>query len=196
MNLTDHKVVSHYDSSEIINIVCQCLIFIIGLFLHNKIFHVYNNERSKTWLIQTSHAVIISIHWGVRIPFQTVTHFVPNLSGVIGSWICYVGAFNTFYGFQELTVYSLWIAIEKYVLIVHNLKARLFGEEKLEKLFCWLHICYPLLSSMIAMITTNYDTRAEVKSCLGIDDYTLESSNTTSSGRSSFLFCDVSYCKL
>ena len=191
MALSDYKEVLDDNASQIANLVCQCSLFTLGLFLHHKIYHVYNVERSKTWLIHTSHAMIISIHWLVRIPFQTVTYFVPNLSSVIGSWICYFGAFITFLGYQEGMAYSLWIAIEKYVLIVHHQKVRLFGEEKLEKLFLRLSIGYPLVLSIIAMITANYDVRAEVKSCFGMDNHTLQSNNTTSSG--SAFSCDVTY---
>lgn len=189
----EKKIIYDSDTSQIVHLVCQCFIYILGFFLHYKIVHVYNLERSPTWLNQISHAVIGSVHWGVRVPFTAVTHFVPNLSNVTGSWICYIGAFVSFYGFQELTARSLWIAIEKYVLMVHTLKARVFGEEKIGKIMLIVHICYPLLASIIAMITTNYDTRAEVKSCFGVVDDSIPSSNMTSSGKSSFLFCDVSY---
>lgn len=102
-----------------------------------------------------------------------------------------MGGCITFYGYQEGMAYSLWVAIEKYVLIVHNQKARFIGEEKIEKLFYGLSICYPLVLSIIAMMTTNYDFRANVKSCFGMNDHSLQSNNATSSG--SLLFCNLDY---
>ena len=81
-----------------------------------------------------SHSIVITFYYGLQVPFQAITYFVPHLSSHIGSWICYIAAFNSFYGFQELTAHSLWIALEKYILIVHHLKARVFGEDKIEKI--------------------------------------------------------------
>ena len=88
--LTDYQDIFDNNAPQIANLVFQCSLFILGLFLQNKIYHVYNAERSKTWHIHTSHAIIISINWLFRIPFETVTYFVPNLSSVIGSWICFL----------------------------------------------------------------------------------------------------------
>lgn len=188
----DEQVLDHSDISHIIHLVIQCLLFMIGFFLHFKIIHVCKAEKNKTWLVQISHAVVTTVHFGVRIPFQAVTHFIPNLSSYIGSWMCYIGAFNGFFGYQEISSHSLWVSIEKYILIVHTLKARSFGDDKIEKIFCWIHVVYPFLGSAIGMLTTNYATRADVKSCFGILDEDLQIGNSTAGGRGNFLYCDVS----
>ena len=180
------------DISQIVNFICQALIFSVGLFLHIKIIHESIVERNKTWMIQISHAVVITILWGFLSPFQALTHFVPNLSSHIGSWICYVGRFIIFYGYHEVLAHSLWVAIEKYILIVHAMKARVFGEERIEKIFCWIQLGFPFLFSIIAMATTDYDTRAEVKSCFGFPHNGLQHSNSSSPKEIKFLFCDVS----
>ena len=186
--------VLYYDSdtSHIVNLVCQSLLFGIGLFLNVKIIQQNKVEKHKTWLLHISHAVVTTIHFGFRVPFQAITYFVPHLSSHIGSWICYIAAFNSFYGFQELTTHSLWIALEKYILIVHHLKARVFGEDKIEKIFFWLNVMCPVFLSTIPMVTNDYDNRAEVRNCFGVTDKTVQPSNSSSSGRVNFLFCDVS----
>ena len=189
----DEMVFYDDDLSHIVHLIIQYFLFTIGLFLHIKIIHIYNVERNKTWLVQISHAIVTTVHFGVRIPFQATTHFIPNLSNHIGSWICYIGAFNGFYGYQEISSHSLWVAFEKYILIVHTIKAKAFGDQKIEKIFGWIHVGYPSLASTIAILTTNYATRTDVKSCFGITDEVLRDSNSTASGRSNFLFCDVSY---
>ena len=189
---SDDQGLDASDISHIVHLVIQYPLFMIGFFLHIKIIHVCNVERNKTWLVQISHAIVTTIHFGIRIPFQIITHFIPNLSSHIGSWVCYIGAFNNFFGYQEISSHSLWVAIEKYILIVHTIKARSFGDNKVEKIFCWIHVVYPCLGSAIAMLTTNHATRADVKSCFGISDEDLQSGNSTTGGRGNFLFCDVS----
>ena len=180
------------DTSHIVHLVIQSLLYGIGLFVHVKIIQQSNIERSKTWLMQISHAVALIFSFGIRVPFQAITHFIPHLSSHIGSWVCYIAAFNGFYGFQGIIAHSLWIAIEKYVLIVQFLKARAFGEDRIEKIFCWLHVMWPALMSITPMLTTNYETRAALKSCFGLTAEALEHSNSSASGRINFLMCDVS----
>ena len=180
------------DTSYIVHSVIQCLLLIIGFYLQFKIIQVCDVERNKTWRAQIFHAMVMIIHFAIRVPFQAITYFVPNLSSHIGSWVCYIGAINNFYGYQEISAHSLLIAIEKYVLIVHTLKARAFGDNKIEKILFCVHVAYPFLGSTIAMLTTNYETRAEVKSCLGIADELVLNNSSSVSGRRNFLFCDVS----
>ena len=191
-NMAGNVILHGSDTSHIVHLLIQTVLFGIGLFHHVKIIHESKVERSKTWLIQISHTVITTFHFGIRIPFQAISHFVPNVSSYIGSWFCYIQAFNGFYGLQEISAHSLWIAVEKYILIVHHLKARPFGEDKIEKIFCCLHAICPVLLSIIPMLTTNYETRADLKSCFGLTDESLDISNSSASGKRSFLFCDVS----
>ena len=188
----EESVTQDSDSSYIVHSVIQCLLLIIGVYLQFKIVHVCNVERNKTWRVQIFHAIVVTIHFAIRVPFQAITHFVPNLSSHIGNWVCYMGALNNFYAYQEISSHSLWVAIEKYIFIVHHMKARGFGNDKIEKIFFWVHVAYPCLGSTIAMLTTNYETRADVKSCFGFTDEVVLSNSTSSSGRRNFLFCDVS----
>ena len=188
----DDSVAQESDTSYIVHSVIQCLLYIIGFYLQFKIIHVCNVERNKTWCVQIFHAMVITIHFGIRVPFQAITYFVPNLSSHIGSWVCYIGGINHFFGYQEIPSHSLWVAFEKYILIVHTLKARAFGDNKIEKIFFWVTVTYPCLGSTIAMITTNYETRADVKSCFGITDELVLNNSSLASGRRSFLSCDVS----
>ena len=184
-----------FDSSDISQLINTCLQYIlltIGYYLHFKIIYVCHSERNKTWLVQISHAIVTTIHFSIKIPFIALTHFVPNLSSYIGSWVCYVGAFNDFFAFQEITSHSLWVAIQKYILIVHTQKARAYGEKKLEGTFLLIHVIYPLIGSAIAMTTTNYETRSELKSCFGIEGGNIQDDNSSVSGRGNFLYCDVS----
>ena len=191
-NVDDNVVNYDSDISHILHLVIQTLLFGIGLFIHVKIIQQSKADRSKAWLIHISHSLVVTFHYGIRVPFQAITHFVPHLSSYIGSWVCYIAAFNFFYGFQAVSAHSLWIAVEKYILIIHTMKARAFGEEHIEKIFCCLHVMCPFLLSIIAMLTTNYETRADVKSCFGLTAESLEPSNSSVSGRSNFIFCDVS----
>ena len=188
----DESVTQDSDASYIVHSVIQCLLLIIGVYLQFKIVHVCNVERNKTWRVQIFHAIVLTIHFAIRVPFQAITHFVPNLSSHIGSWVCYIGALNNFFSLQEISSHSLWVAIEKYIFIVHHIKARGFGNNRIEKIIFWVHVAYPCLGSTIAMLTTNHETRADVKSCFGFTDEVVLSNSTSTSGRRNFFLCDVS----
>ena len=61
--------------------------------------------------------------------------------------------------------HSIWISIEKYIFIVHSLKALVFGEEKIEKIFFLVDMILPGLLSVSAMTTTDYESRPNLKRC-------------------------------
>lgn len=183
------KMFDSFDILQIVHLFLQGCMFCVGIFIHLKTIVFYLEEKIKTWKMHVFHAGMLIMFFGVQIFFQAITHYVPNLSTHIGSWICYIGSFNSFYGYHAVLGHSLWISIEKYVLIVHTSKIRKFGEEKLEQIFFLVDMIVPLVLTMIAMITTNH-TRSEIKSCFGNMDYNLEKSNTSLPRK--FIFCDIS----
>ena len=166
----NYGFINYSGISQVVNFFCQSIIFCFGLSVQIKNIREQNRERSKTWRIEISHAIVTTIYYGFRIPFQAITHFVPSLSGYVGSWLCYTASFVQFYGYHAIMAHTLWIAVEKYVLIVHTIKAREFGEKRIERIFHWISMMTPLTLSVIAMVTTDNTTRAGVKSCFGVTD--------------------------
>ena len=155
------------DICQIVHIISQIIIFCIGLNIQVNIIYVCNEEKGKTWKIHVSHAIITTVYYGFFIPFQSVTTFVPSLSIYTGSWICYVASFVSFYCYHAIVVNSLQVAIMKYIFIVNALKARAYGEAKIQKIFFWINTMLPLVLAIIALLTTNFQTRSALKSCFG-----------------------------
>ena len=110
--------------NQVVHIICQMIIFCIGLNIQIKIIDACNDEKGKTWKIHVSHAIVTTVYYGFFIPFQAVTTFVPSLSMYMGSWICYLASFVSFYSYHAVFANSLQVAVMKYIFIVHALKAR------------------------------------------------------------------------
>ena len=193
-NVPQHRVqVSDSDVFQIINSIIQIILYALGLFIQVKNISVEKKEKARTWKIHVSQAVMLTILFGFRIPFQAITHFIPFLSFHVGSWICHIGSFIEFYGYQAIIAYSLWIALSKYILIVHAIKARIFGNDKIEEIFFWIHLISPIILAILAMLTTDYQARADLKSCYGIPDIHFDTNITSSVAAKigKYLFCNA-----
>ena len=151
----------------IIHILFQVVIFFVGLFIQVKIISVCKKERGTTWKIHVSHAVVTSVYYAHFIAFKAITYFVPCLSQHTGTWTCYVASLITFYGFQSIISNTLVISTMKYLFVVHGTKAMAFGGEKIKKYFFWANLITPLILGITAVLTTDYETRSELKSCFG-----------------------------
>ena len=168
-DLSNHEMsIKAPDVSEIVHIMFQVLVFCVGLYFQIKTIFVCIEDKSKTWQIHISHAIVMTIYYGYFIPFHAITYFVPYLAAYTGSWVCYLSAFVALFCYQAIVVHSLLIAIMKYIFIVHTWKARLFGEERIQKLFLLIDIFYPVVMAVVSiLLTTNYQNRSEIKSCFG-----------------------------
>ena len=152
---------------EIIHIIIQACIFSLGLYFQIRTILVCTKEKIKAWQIHITHAIVMTVNWGYLVPFQAITHFIPSLGSYVGNWICYMSAFLSIYCYHAIVVQSLLIAGMKYIFIAHTLKARSFGEERIQKLFTMMHIIYPFILASASMYTSNFHTRAFIKSCFG-----------------------------
>ena len=186
----DSSIFIQPDIAQTVHICCQILIYCVGLYIQIKTIQACNKDKGKTWEIHISHAIVTSIYYGFFIPFQAVTTFVPSLSIYMGSWICYLASLISFYSYHAIIANSLLVAITKYIFIVHGLKAKVFGDEKIQKIFFWINTTLPLALAAIAMLTTNFHTRAALKSCFGTTEYSSVLPNNSTSDRKHFLLCD------
>ena len=83
-----------------------------------------------------------------------------------------------------------------YILcIVHSLKARVFGEEKIETIFFFIDMIIPGVLSVSAMTTTDYESRPNLERCFAGIEENFEQSNASLSMVDKFIFCDVSKFK-
>ena len=188
-------MLSTIDILQLVHLFFQCLIFFFGVFIHHKTIQIQFEEKGKTWQMHVFHSVVVTTFFGFQISFGAIIYHFPSLASYTGSWICYVGSFTTFYGYHSMLGHSIWISIEKYIFIVHSLKARVFGEEKIEKIFFFIDMIIPGILSVSAMTTTDYESRPNLKRCFAGIEGNVEQSNVSLSTVDKFIFCDVSKFK-
>ena len=181
--------------SPIIHIIIQAILFLVGLFFQTKTISVCMEEKGKTWHIHVTHSIVMTIYYGFFIPFQASTYFLPFLAQYVGgTWICYIASIVSFYCYHSILANSLLVAVMKYSFINHAMKVKAFGEEKLQKIFFWINLILPLLLSIAAMMTTDFQTRSALKNCFGNSEVNKSQTlNVTSpaGGSKKFLFCDL-----
>ena len=138
------------NTSSTIYIIFPILLYAIGLFINIKNIIVCKTEKSRTWQIDISHAVVMSIVFAVRIPIMAATYLLPKSFLHSGRWICHMLAFVFSFGAGSINSHSLIVAIMKYVSIVHAMKVRSFGEDKIKKIFFLVTIAVQTTFQFIA----------------------------------------------
>ena len=188
-NVTNIEIASEDDHLfSIIYIILQVLLFSIGLFINLKLIRVCYKDKGITWQISITHSIVMIVNYGFIIPFYAVTHFVPFLSQYTGRWLCYTASLVVFYGYQAIMANSLVISMLKYIFIVHSLKARTYGEDKIKNYFFWGNVISPLLLAIVALLTSDMKARPSLISCFGDTQETLTQNSATSSEPGNFVF--------
>ena len=172
---------------EILIIVLQVSLFCVGLHFQVRTILVCIEEKNKTWQLHIAHSIVMTIFYGYNIPFYAISYFIPSLGTYVGNWICYLSVFLGLFAFQAMVVHSLLIAIQKYIFICHTWKARLFGEERIQRIFLVICITYPVIMAILTILLARnwIDNRSEIKSCFGKSFYSSSSSDIEQS-----FFCD------
>ena len=147
------------------HVLVQILLYGLGLFIQIKNISICIAEKSKTWQIDIFHAIVMTISFACRIPFMAVVYLSPDSFLSIGSWICYIFAFEFTFAFHSINSHSLIIAIMKYVYIVHAMKARMFGENKIKTIFFFINLALPLILTIDFMITSDFHRSGNLQTC-------------------------------
>ena len=140
-------------ATSILNISFQVVLFCIGLLAQIKIVLVCYADKNKTWKIHIFHAIATTLIFATRIIFKAVMDISPYVCIIIGSWIGHIYNFVSLYGFIAISCHTLVIAIMKFVFCVHAMKARAFGESRIENIFLWINILFPLILCMEVLLT-------------------------------------------
>ena len=169
------------------------LLYFVGLPIQYKIINVCWKEKGgKTRLIHMIYSIVVTIYFTFYLPFFIVTSEIPNLAKTgTGEWFCYLATFITVFGVTSITSNSLLVASEKYMFIVHYEKAMRYGEEKTQKLFCYIFICFPMVLAIIACLTRDFDSYGALNSCFGTSDFISQEYNNWSMGFAKFFLCDL-----
>ena len=140
------------DTTSILNISFQSIVFCIGLFVQIKIIKVCKKEKNKTWQIHIFHSITMTVLFASRLIFMAIGYLSPSVFVTIGSWVCHIFRFVFLYGFISVLSNSLVIASMKFVLIVHAMKALAFGHSRIQKIFFWVNLLFPFILSWDSML--------------------------------------------
>ena len=174
--------------SDIINIIIQSIAFAIGLFINIRIIYVcLIDKSSKTRNIHIIYSIFSTIFYLFDIPFLAITQYVPNLSMYTGEWLCHIASFIIIFCVHIIFMNSFWIALMKYVFIVHWDRALLWGHEKIERTLLVISLVSPLIFTVIIILTKDFDSYEALNSCYGIETKKLDPVD----GMKGFFLCDL-----
>ena len=121
------------------------------------------------------------------LTFLAITNDVPNLSMYTGEWLCHIASFIIIFCIHIIFMNSFWIALMKYVFIVHWDRALLWGHEKIERVLLIISLVLPLIFTIIIILTKDFDSYETLNSCYGIETKKLDPVD----GMKGFFLCDL-----
>ena len=135
-----------------------------------RVINVTKKDNGILNDIMNLQAYTVMITMPIRLIFTTLTDFMHPLNEVFGQWICSGYWFIKTISLQMYLYHSLFIALLRYVFIVHNDKVVEFGKEKIKRLFWYLSVGIPIFNLLwIATDLTEIDTNNFVNRCNGVD---------------------------
>ena len=175
-------------ASDIVNIIIQSIAFILGLFINIKIIYVcLNDKSSKTRSIHIIYSIFSTIFYLFDIPFAAITNEVPNLSKYTGEWLCHISSFIIIFCIHIIFMNSFWVALMKYVFIVHWDRALQWGHEKIERVLLIISLVLPLIFTIIIILTKDFESYETLNSCYGIETKKMDPLD----GMKGYFLCDL-----
>ena len=180
-------------ASIIVHIIIQAVLYVIGVFIQQKIIYVcWKEKEGKVWMIHMTHSISTILYFAFYLPFFTLTSEIPDLAEqYTGEWFCYLATFVITYGFTIITFNSLLISVMKYMFIVRNENVRIYGDKKFLTLFLCIDLSLPLFIATFNCITGDYQGFASLNSCFGVTDQVQEQFNTWDKDLEKFFLCNL-----
>ena len=176
---------------DVFLILTQILLFSMGSYIQLKIISISKDKRANTWQMDITHSVALMIFFSFGLIFEPIIDAVPTLSQYTGVIPCYIAAFIYLYGTYIIGFHSLVISFMKYVLIVHCLKVRNYGEEKVKLLFFWINLIHPFLLTIPTIWLFDFESYSSVTTCLGLRDQLLERYNKSNGNIERMFMCKL-----
>ena len=137
------RLVNNMMVSDIVNLIIQSIAFILGLLINIRIIYVcLNDKSSKTRNIHIIYSIFSTILYLFDIPFVAFPEAFLNLSMYTGEWLCHISSFIIIFCIHIIFMNSFWVALMKYVLIMHWDRALLGTMKKSKELFWLLFLFY------------------------------------------------------
>ena len=147
-------------------------IIAIGIYLSLKIIKISIKEKSVTWRLDITNAIIVISHHLHCLLMEFVTLQVRDLHAYTGRWFCYTSMVLNYYGNIYTAGHSMIVGLMKYFLIVQWKKVMDVGEDKVKNIFFFVNIFYSVGNILIHLVVmpsifVTWDAFARVDRCLG-----------------------------
>ena len=157
-------------SIAVVYYMVQVVVYAVGLVINIKLISVcWTKKETTTWPIHMTNSIFLTVYWALDLSFLAVSNTVPMLSVYTGEWFCKLSAFFIIYGVKLIIMDSLIVAAMKYIFIVHDVKARLYGFEKIQKIFTIIKLTIPLMFATFQTFMGDYESYKAINNCLGLE---------------------------
>ena len=171
-NITDINTYEPNLTNEItvaLIVLCLC---VIGSYLCIKIIIVSKRDKEMAWKIDITNSAMLIILYTNAVFMHTITYMIPDLHLYTGKWFCYVEMFISCYLITYQIRHSTVIAMLKYIIIVHDDKARDFGRKTIIKIVFWINLLHPTIDIALHLIVRPdflwaYGGLQQINNCLG-----------------------------
>ena len=129
-----------------------------------------DSKKANVSIIQnllSCYSTIVPFTFSIVFTYlNIVLQYINPPSEIFGEWFCFAYEYFAHSTGLYLGTFSIFTAGMKYWFIVHNAKARVYGEEKAKRLFLVLHIALPvIMAAMNSISNGNKDQIYVVNIC-------------------------------
>ena len=173
----------------ILNAALQVVFYVIGIIINAKIVLISwrTKDNNKSWQLHILYSVSCTLLFAFDIPFWVFALEVPNLSSLIGEWICYLALFLNTLLIHIIFMNSLMVAITKYIFVVHWDKALAYGDERIQWIIFTTSLTVEFWIAVLYTALKKYSDADPVHSCFGIENTSSKIKNRF--GDISFFWC-------
>ena len=116
-------------------------------------------------------------------------YFAPFMSSYTVTWFCHVSSFLMVYCLHSILNHSLLVAVMKYTFIVHLEKVREYGTGKVQNIFLWINLCFPLFWTALIVLTSERMVWSSLNTCFQHQEQLMMQPNSTSRDTTEFFIC-------
>jgi hypothetical protein len=171
----DDQSMSNYTAIDVSMSTLVLCLYMIGVYFHTKIIKVCKKEKEATWKLDIFNSSLILVSFGLVILMNGINYIITDLHSYTGKWLCYTYKAINMYAQFSIGGHSFILSVMKYTIIVHSLKVRSFGDERVKTIFFWINAIYSVCSNAIFSIVRPeyfvlYDGVSVANRCLGLSD--------------------------
>ena len=193
MDMANSTILDHETFiSEIVINVFKVFLLCLGSYIQLKIIlNCLKEKNTVTWQLDIFYAVVVTIFVFYSIIFEPIIDQIPVSHEKIGHWICYIAAFINIFAAYVCLFHSFVIAFIKYIFIVHHLKVRNLGKEKIQKLFFVVNIIHPFILTILTILAYDFESSESLISCFGLKEQLLIKYNSSTGNLERAFLCKL-----